>query len=178
MSDSFRVRFVTALVALAILSAVLLWLTQHALGASIPGPHVVLNADNVGPREVEETTGNAIVRDYAAAWKSLQRALEQNDASRLGNVWVGYAHDQLVNTIKAQTQSGLRTRYNDLGHKLEAVFYSPEGSAIELRDTAQLEIQVLDGSSLIHSEQVTVHYIAVMTPTSDHWQVRLLQEAP
>lgn len=178
MSDSFRVRFVTALIAMAILSAVLLWLTQHAFGAAIPGPRVVLNADQVGPRQIEETTGNAIVRDYAAAWQSMERALDQNNPSLLGNVWVGYAHDQLVDAVNAQKQSGVRTRYNDLGHKLEAVFYSPEGSAIQLRDTARLEMQVFDGSTLVHSEQVTLHYIAVMTPTSDHWQVRIFQPAP
>ena len=30
------------------------------------------------------------------------------------------------------------------------MFYSPEGSAMELHDTAQLQIQLLDGDKVVH----------------------------
>ena len=78
--------------------------------------------------------------------------------------------------LEGQQKNGLRTRLIDRGHKLEAVFYSPEGSAMQLRDTAQLEIQVLNGGQVIHSEQTTLHYIALMTTAEDRWKVRLLEE--
>ena len=66
----------------------------------------------------------------------------------------------------------------DRGHKLEAIFYSPEGSAMQLRDTAKLEIEYLDGDTVVGREQVTAHYLALMTVAEDRWKVRLLQAAP
>jgi hypothetical protein len=50
-----------------------------------------------------------------------------------------------------------------------------EGSAMELRDTAQVEIQLLDGSKVVHSEQATVNYVALLTPTENSWKVRMLE---
>jgi hypothetical protein len=72
----------------------------------------------------------------------------------------------------------VRTRYVDHGHKLEAFFYSPDGGALELHDTADLEIKVLDGNNLVHSERVTLRYIGLMTPAADHWEVRVLESVP
>ncbi len=36
----------------------------------------------------------------------------------------------------SQLKSGLRTHYEDRGHKLDAIFYAPAGDAMELRDRA------------------------------------------
>jgi hypothetical protein len=58
---------------------------------------------------------------------------------------------------------------------VQVVFYSVEGSAMELRDTAQVEIQLLDGSKVVHSEQATVNYVALLTPTENSWKVRMLE---
>jgi hypothetical protein len=127
---------------------------------------------------VEDQTARAVIRDYGSAWQSMARALEQNNAAALGNDWIGFAREGVLSAIEWQRGSGVIVRYIDKGHKLEGIFYSPEGSALELHDTAQLERQVLDGGSVIHSEQVTAHYIAVMTPAADRWQVRVLQSVP
>jgi hypothetical protein len=48
---------------------------------------------------------------------------------------------------------------------------------LQLRDTAQVETQILDGGKVVGSDTATVHYIVVMTPTADHWQVRIMQPA-
>ncbi len=77
--------------------------------------------------------------------------------------------------VKEQTQNGLKTRIVDHGHKVDAVFYSPDGSAIELKDTATLETQVLDGETVIHSDHAQVRYYAIMTGAEDRWKVRVLE---
>ena len=61
---------------------------------------------------------------------------------------------------------------------MNAMFYSPEGSAIELQDTAQLQIQVLDGDKVLHSEDVSVHYVALLTAAENSWKVRVLEAVP
>lgn len=139
---------------------------------------VQLNVSHAGPRAVEEQTERAILRDYSAAWKARAAALEHNDVGALGELWVGFARQDLSDAIAGQRQSGLSVRYRDQGHRADAVFYSPEGSALELHDTAELERQILDGATVIDSERVTAHYIVVMTPASDHWQVRALESVP
>lgn len=148
------------------------------LRASAPASKVTLNAANVGPREIEDTTQTAIVRDYSRAWEAMTEALANNNEAMLEDGFVGVAKQQLADEVEAQKKSGLRTRYIDHGHKLDAIFYSPDGSAMELRDTAQVELQVLDGSSVVHSENVTLHYVALMTTAENRWKVRLLQAVP
>lgn len=138
---------------------------------------VSLNVGDVGPRDLsgEEQTQKAIVRDYGKAWKNMNAALADSRPDLLGDVWVGVAKDKLLAQINDQKASGLSTRYIDRGHKLDALFYSAEGSALQLRDTAQVETQILEGGKVVGSDTATVHYVVVMTPTVDHWQVRVLQ---
>jgi hypothetical protein len=92
--------------------------------------------------------------------------------------FVGVALDELRDRVNQQQQTGLHTRYIDHGHRLQAVFYSPEGSAVQLTDTAQLEVQYLDGEKLLHSEQRTESYTVVMTAGENRWKVRVLQATP
>jgi hypothetical protein len=47
-----------------------------------------------------------------------------------------------------------------------------------MHDTAQFEIQQMDGSNVVHSEQVTLHYLALLTPAENSWKVRVLQTVP
>lgn len=148
----------------------------RAAGANLPV--VQLNAEGNAGRPVEELTRKAVARDYAKAWHTLAQALEQNRADLIDNDFVGVAAEKFSAAVAGQAKAGLRTRYVDRGHKIDILFYSPEGLSIQLRDTAQLERQVLDGDKVIHSEQVTRHYIALMTPTEVRWKVRLLQEVP
>jgi hypothetical protein len=168
-------RSATALLVL-VLAASGLFL-NHKVAAGL-GEGVRLSVERAAPRQVEDQTEKAIIRDYGAAWAALGKALEQNRPEQLGDLWAGFARQNLVEAIRQQEQSGLRIRYLNNAHNLNAVFYSPEGSALELRDTAQLRRQLLDGDTVVTSEDLTVHYLVVMTPTADHWQVRILQSVP
>ena len=141
-------------------------------------PEVTLNTQSSTPRQVEDTTQRAIARDYAAAWQALAEALEQNRPDLLAANFVGTAHEKLAQTIVQQKKAGLRQRYVDKGHHVNAVFYSPEGSAMELRDTAELQIQVLDGDKVLHSEDVSVHYVVLLTAAENSWKVRVLEAVP
>jgi hypothetical protein len=142
------------------------------------GPTVELNASAAKPRQVEDVTEKAITRDYANAWKIMETALSENRTDQLGGGFAGIAQDKLQKRIEGQKASNLRTRIIDRGHKLEAIFYSPEGSALQVRDTAQLEIEYLDGASVVHREQVTQKYLALLTVGEDRWKVRVLEEVP
>ena len=134
-----------------------------------------MNAENVGPRQIEELTGKSIPRDYALAWQTMTQALEYNRTDVLDGYFTGLEKDELTQRVKSQIKSGLLTRYQDRGHKLEAIFYAPAGDAMELRDRAQLDIQVLDGDKVIYEEPVKVEYVVIMTPGADRWLVRQLQ---
>ncbi len=140
--------------------------------------HITLDVNNAGPREFEDQTQKSIVRDYGRAWNTLETALENNNAKVLDQYFVGVAKDKLAQAVAQQQKSGVRVHYVDHGHALQAVFYSPEGSAIEARDTAQLELQVLDGSKVVHSEELTQSYLVLFTPAEDRWKVRLLETLP
>ena len=166
---------VMALLTLALLVG---FASRAAQAADANSPAVQLSAEGNAGRPVEELTIKAVARDYAKAWHTLALALEQNRADLMANDFVGVAEEKFSAAVADQAKAGLRTRYVDRGHKVDVLFYSPEGLSIQLRDTAQLERQVLEGDKVIHSEQVTRHYIALMTPTEVRWKVRLLQEVP
>ena len=142
------------------------------------GIKVEFNSDGAGPREIEDTTSAAIPRDYATAWNALETALNQNRAEALDAGFVGFARERLAQRIADQKKSGVRVRYVDRGHKVQAIFYSPEGSAMQLRDTARYDLEVLDGDTVITSQPATQNYIALMTVTEDRWKVRVLQAVP
>lgn len=141
-------------------------------------PSVQLNADNARPRQVEEVTQNAILRDYTLAWQAMNTALANNTTAPLNDNFVGFALEKLTQRVKDQQHQGLKTRIIDGGHQVDAIFYSKDGSAIELRDTADIETQVLDGSTIIHSDKGQIQYLAVMTGAADRWQIRVLESVP
>lgn len=140
-------------------------------------PSVQLEVKNAQPREVEDVTQNAIVRDYTLAWQAIGTSLANNTLQPLNDNFAGFALDKLTQRVKDQKQNGLTTRIIDHGHKVDAIFYSQDGAAIELRDTASIETQVLDGSTVIHSDQAQIQYYAVMTGAEDRWKVRVLESS-
>src|SRR5216684_4009730 len=75
----------------------------------------------------------------------------------------------------AELNRGAIDGIKDRLHKVEAIFYSIDGSAIQLRDTASIETQILDGTTVIHSDQAQIHYVTIMTGAEDRWKVRVLQ---
>jgi hemin uptake protein HemP len=96
----------------------------------------------------------------------------------LEGAFAGEAKQWLRQTVSSQQRSGLSQRYVDQNHKVQAVFYAPEGDVIELHDTAEYQLQILDAGKLIHEERVVVHYIVLMTPAADRWVIRHLQAVP
>lgn len=141
-------------------------------------PLVELNAAHAGPREMQEPTRQSIARAYSRAWEVMEQALAENRSELLDTAFVGAARDELAQTVVQQAAAGIHRRYLDRGHKVEVLLYSPEGLSVQLRDRAQLEVQVLDGDSVVHREQVTLQYIALLTPTEVTWKVRVLQAIP
>ncbi len=141
-------------------------------------PQVVLNTSKAAPRSVESLTERALLRDYRFAWVNLEQALESNSTAPLSGLFAGTAAEWLNEAVASQRSSGLTSRYLDQSHKVEAVFYAPEGDMIELHDTADYRLQILDGSKTIHDEHVVVHYVVLMTPGADRWVIRQLQAVP
>jgi hypothetical protein len=139
---------------------------------------VQLDVKKAGPRAVEDLTERGILRDYRLAWTSMARAFEFNTFDPLEGPFSGETKHWLRQTVTSQQQSGLSRRYTNQNHHLDAVFYSPEGDVIELHDTAQYHLQVLDGSKTIDDQDVTVHYVVLMTPGADRWTIRQLQAVP
>jgi hypothetical protein len=167
------------LLILSLLSAatIVAWTTHRVLAAT-PGIQVQFSPDGAQPRQVEDATETAIVRDYKEAWKNLAGAMEHNRDDLLDASFVGFAHDKLGRALEEQKKSGLRRRYVDHGHKLEAVFYSYDGSAMQLKDTASVEVQLLDGDKVVATEPGTIHYMVLMTPAENSWKVRDLEAVP
>ena len=141
-------------------------------------PSVQLNVNQATPREVDDVVQQVIARDYAAAWQALASALNNNNPAGLNDNFVGFAQEKLSRRIHDQQQAGLQTRIIDRGHKVDAIFYSTDGAAIELRDTATLETEILEGGTVIHSDQSQVHFYVVMTGAEDRWKVRVLESQP
>jgi len=48
-------------------------------------PQVQLNVQNAQPREVEDVTQNAVLRDYTLAWQGIGAALENNTLKPLND---------------------------------------------------------------------------------------------
>lgn len=158
------------LLSIALFSAPLL-----SVSADEGMPKVELSASNLQPRPIEELTSKSVPRDYAHAWQTMAQALDSNNVDLVNGYFTGFAKEDLTQRIEEQKKSNLHVRYDDRGHKLEALFYSPAGDAMLLRDHAQLEMQILDGDKVIHREQLDIQYMVMMTPGADRWLVRDLR---
>lgn len=157
--------------------ALLLAFSLNSYGAD-SAVQVKLDSKKANPRSVESLTEQVILRDYRFAWTSIAQALEFNTLDPLEGAFTGEAKQWLSQTVTSQQRSGLSQRYVDQNHKVEAVFYAPEGDVMELQDTAEYQLQISDGGKLIHEEHVVVHYIVLMTPAADRWTIRHLQAVP
>lgn len=139
-----------------------------------PSVHVQ-PVDPASPRELEDQTQQAVVRDYLLAWQALGNALEQNRSDLLDAAFVGVAKEKLAATIADQQKLGIQTRYSDRSHDLKLSFYSPEGLSIQLIDTVEYDVDVTDHDKLQATRHVKTRYIAVLSPTEIRWKVRLFQ---
>jgi hypothetical protein len=138
----------------------------------------VAPTESVGPRPLEKQTETAVTRDYLQAWRSMSDALDQNRADLLGPDFIGTAKEKLAHTIREQERLGIHTRYRDGAHDLHLVFYSPEGLSIQLIDTVEYDMEVLDRDKVLAEQHVRARYVAVLTPTEVRWKVRVFQAEP
>jgi hypothetical protein len=171
--NHFRFRWIIR----ALMMCALLLGGWHAYGAD-SAVQVRLDLKRAGPRAVEDLTERGILRDYRFAWTSIAQAVEFNTVDPLEGPFAGQAKQWLKAEIASQQHSGLSRRYVDQNHRLEAVFYAPEGDVMELHDTAEYRLQVSDGGKLIYDEQVVIHFVVLMTPGADRWVIRQLQAVP
>ena len=157
---------------------VLLLVGARPSAAADSSPQISLNTGKAGPRAMEPLTERAILRDFTFAWQSMTRALASNSTTPLNGPFEGNASTFLTDKIHSQSRTGLTSHYLNQTHKVEAVFYAPEGDILELHDTAEYDLEIHDGGKTIDSEHVTVHYVVLMTPGADRWVVRQLQSVP
>ena len=139
---------------------------------------IAINVQGTGPRQVEDTTERAVSRDYAAAWQVMAEALKHNRTDALAANFIGDANEKLAVTIEDQRKNGLHQEIIDRSHQVDAVFYSPEGSAMELHDTVQVQLHLMDGDKVINSQDATLHYVVLLTAAENSWKVRVLEAVP
>jgi hypothetical protein len=140
-----------------------------------PRPRLEATFNLAGPRSVEELTQQSVTRDYGYAWDKMAEALDANAPELLNTYFVGPAKSGLASAIDSQKRAGIRCSYLRPSHKLEAVFYSPEGDVMELHDTAEVDLRVTAEGKVIHEEHVVLRYVVLMTPAADRWVIRQLQ---
>ena len=141
-------------------------------------PRVVLSAESLAPRPIEQRTGEVITHDYSQAWRDLAVCLNNNRTELLNDYFAGEAKRRLTQRVHEQKRAGIRTHYVDHGHQVKAVFYSVNGGEMQLEDRAKLEVQILDGNKVIYSATNVETYLVLMTPGSDRWYVRFLESVP
>lgn len=151
-----------------------LFVAMSALGSDLPAVRIE-PTDSVGPLPLEKQTETAVIRDYLQAWRSLSGAFEQNRVDLLDREFTGIAKEKLAETIREQAKLGIHTRYRDTAHDVRLVFCSPEGLSIQLVDTVEYDVQIVDGQKLQTTQHVRARYVAVLTPTEVRWKVRIFQ---
>lgn len=162
----------------ALLACALALLARESKPAAVRAaslPKVVLHAESLAPRSIEQRTGEMVTHSYAQAWQDLASCVDGNRTDLLNDFFTGEAKTRLVQLVAGQRKSGLRTHYEDHGHEVKAVFYSPDGGEMQLEDTAQVEMQVFDGQKMIYSSTSPRKYLVLMTPGADRWYVRSLE---
>jgi hypothetical protein len=159
-------------------SGIVICAAAMCCAAADAAPQVTLNTSKATPRQVEPLTERAVLRDYRSAWTNLTQALASSSLDPLNGLFEATADQWLTDAVKDQQSSGLSRRYLNQNHQVDAVFYSPEGDVIELHDTAEYDLEILDGSKTIHNEHAIVHYVVLMVPGAERWVIRHLQAVP
>src|SRR5882672_7815246 len=82
-------------------------------------PSVKLDTSDMGPRQIENLTEQKILRDYAAAWKTMASAMDLNRPALLNDYFTGFAKTNFVKAVSEQRATGIHRKYADRGHKLQ-----------------------------------------------------------
>lgn len=154
---------------------ILLWCAAATYSAAQANVHIAAPANLQDLRPLEPQTASVVIRDYLQSWHSMSAALEQNRADLLDMDFVGTARDKLAKTVQDQIALGVAAQYKDSSHDIQIVFYSPEGLSIELTDTVDYDVQVLDHDKPIANQHMHARYVVVLTPTESRWKVRVFQ---
>jgi hypothetical protein len=133
--------------------------------------------DLQGSRPLEALTAASVVRDYLESWKAFRTAVDENAPQMLDQDFVGTALTRLNDTIAEQSRLGIHTHYVDRSHRLQIVFYSPDGLSIQIVDHVDYDEQVMQGSTVLATQPVHARYVVVLTPSQTRWQVRVFQAA-
>lgn len=128
-----------------------------------------------GPRELQQQTADAVVRDYLESWQSMDKALGRNSAAALEPDFSGDALAKLTKTVEQQARNGIRSQYSDQSHDIQVVFYSPEGLSVELTDKVEYDVKIYDHDKLQTTQHVSTRYVVVLTPSEVRWRVRVFQ---
>ncbi len=151
--------------------ALALPLTLCAQQASVQ----VQQPDLQGSRQLESLTATSVVRDYLQSWKAFRAALDRNAPRLLDQAFVGTARTKLSDTIAEQNKLGIHTHYVDRAHRLQIVFYSPDGLSIQLVDHVTYDEQVMQGNTVLAMQPIHARCLVVLTPSQTSWQVRIFQ---
>ncbi len=149
-----------------------------AFAWALDQPAVRISSAGAGPRSLEDQTRAAVVRDYLAAWHTMDHALQENDPDVLDAEFVGAAREKLAETALEQRTQGFQTLYQDRSHDIQLVFYSPEGLSIELLDRVEYDVEIVDHGKIQGRQHVRARYLAVLSPTEVRWKVRIFQALP
>jgi len=144
----------------------------QASGQTVPHVQTI---DAVGPRPLEKQTADRVSHFYLEAWKDLRTAFAENRPQALDASFVGVAREKLAEAIRQQQALGMKTQYQDRGHDLKFVFYSSEGLSVQLLDTVDYDVQVIDHGHVVGTRHMHSRYVAVLTPTEVRWKVRFFQ---
>ena len=158
------------------LASAALFIGPNASAQAQDLPQVHLDAEGLAPRPIEQLTGTSVTRYYALAWQEMAQALSANLANGLSDEFTGFAKERLAKRVAEQEQAGIHVRIVDHGHQVKALFYSTDGTAMQLVDQAQLEVEILSGDKVLSTDNSSHKYMVLMTPGADRWYVRDLEE--
>lgn len=134
-------------------------------------PVVDWRADPELPRDMEPATRVALADAWTSALGRIDQALVMGSTHDLVSSFSGHALSQV--TAGVDTSDGLR-RQVPVAHDLEVVFYSADGSVVELRDHALELVRVAEAGGDIVVGTRRESWGAVLLLRDGRWRVEQL----
>lgn len=134
-------------------------------------PVVVWRPDPTLPREMEPATRVALTEAWTSAFGRVDQALVTASTHDLVTSFSGNALQQVTTGVEAA--DGLR-RQVPVAHDLEVVFYSADGSIVELVDHGLELVRVLAHDETIVVEEHDETWAAVLLLRDGRWRVEQL----
>ena len=97
-------------------------------------PNVQLNADNVTGKQLEDLTKKAVTRDYAKAWGTLAKAMDNNNNMQ-------HTKSRLANTKRTKVAVDMRRNRGQMGTTMTIVMVTRRShTRSNPRNTARTEV--------------------------------------